>query len=58
MRTMMQYSFQNMNFRGDAKPYQDLLRSMAAEGLCVKSSNPQIHDHAFKQLSEREPMTF
>lgn len=26
MRTMMQYLFQNMNFRGDAKPYQDLLR--------------------------------
>ena len=21
MRTMMQYMFQNMNFRGDAKPY-------------------------------------
>ena len=21
MRTMMQYFFQNMNFRGDAKPY-------------------------------------
>jgi Mn-containing catalase len=25
MRTMMQYMFQNMNFRGDAKAYQDLL---------------------------------
>ncbi|MGD9535220.1 MAG: manganese catalase family protein [Candidatus Nitrosocosmicus sp.] len=33
MRTMMQYFFQNMNFRGDAKPYQDLLRSMAAEAV-------------------------
>lgn len=33
MRTMMQYFFQNMNFRGDAKPYQDLLRSMAAEEM-------------------------
>jgi Mn-containing catalase len=33
MRTMMQYMFQNMNFRGDAKPYQDLLRSIAAEEM-------------------------
>jgi Mn-containing catalase len=33
MRTMMQYLFQNMNFRGDAKAYQDLLRSMAAEEM-------------------------
>jgi Mn-containing catalase len=31
MRTMMQYLFQNMNLRGDAKPCQDLLRSMATE---------------------------
>ena len=29
----MQYFFQNMNFRGDAKPYQDLLRSMATEEM-------------------------
>lgn len=33
MRTMMQYFFQNMNFRGDAKPHQDLLRSMATEEM-------------------------
>jgi Mn-containing catalase len=33
MRTMMQYFFQNMNFRGDAKPYQDLLRSIATEEM-------------------------
>ena len=33
MCTMMQYFFQNMNFRGDAKPYQDLLRSMATEEM-------------------------
>ena len=33
MRTMMQYFFQNMNFRGDAKAYQDLLRSMATEEM-------------------------
>ncbi len=33
MRTMMQYFFQNMNFRGDAKPYQDLLKCVATEEL-------------------------
>jgi Mn-containing catalase len=33
MRTMMQYFFQNMNFRGDATPYQDLLRSIAGEEM-------------------------
>jgi Mn-containing catalase len=33
MRTMMQYMFQNMNFRGDAKDYQDLLRSIATEEM-------------------------
>jgi Mn-containing catalase len=33
MRTMMQYLFQNMNFRGDAIPYKDLLRSIAIEEM-------------------------
>jgi Mn-containing catalase len=33
MRTMMQYLFQNMNFRGEAKAYQELLRSIAAEEM-------------------------
>src|SRR5687767_7178806 len=33
MRTMMQYLFQNMNFRGDARHYQDLLRSIASEEM-------------------------
>lgn len=33
MRTMMQYFFQNMTFRGDAKPYQDLLRSVSTEEM-------------------------
>jgi len=30
---MMQYFFQNMNFRDDAKPYQDLLRSITTEEM-------------------------
>jgi Mn-containing catalase len=33
MRTMMQYLFQNMNFRGDATSYKDLLRSIATEEM-------------------------
>src|SRR5437764_8013404 len=33
MRTMMQYLFQNFNFRGKAKPFRDLLRSIATEEI-------------------------
>jgi Mn-containing catalase len=33
MRTMMQYLFQNFNFRGKAKPYQDLINSVAGEEI-------------------------
>jgi Mn-containing catalase len=33
MRTMMQYLFQNFNFRGKAKPYQDLITSVASEEI-------------------------
>jgi Mn-containing catalase len=38
---MMQYFFQNMNFRGNATPYQDLLRSLATEemGLVEQITN-------------------
>ena len=31
--TMMQYLFQNFNFRGKAKPYQDLIKSVAGEEI-------------------------
>jgi Mn-containing catalase len=30
---MVQYFFQNTNFKDNAKPYQDLLRSMATEEM-------------------------
>jgi Mn-containing catalase len=30
---MMQYLFQNFNFRGKAKPYQDLIKSVASEEI-------------------------
>jgi len=33
MRTMMQYLFQNFNFRGEAKPYRDLIKSVASEEI-------------------------
>lgn len=33
MRTMMQYLFQSFNFRGDAKPYCDLIQSVGVEEI-------------------------
>ncbi|TLX88733.1 MAG: manganese catalase family protein [Thaumarchaeota archaeon] len=33
MRTMMQYLFQNFNFRGNAKPFRDLIKSVAVEEI-------------------------
>lgn len=33
MRTMMQYQFQNFNFRGDAKPFRDVLRGVGTEEI-------------------------
>src|ERR671924_723645 len=33
MRTMMQYQFQNFNFRGNAKPFRDLVRSVGTEEI-------------------------
>jgi len=33
MRTMMQYLFQTFNFRGKAKPYRDLIKSVAGEEI-------------------------
>ena len=33
MRTMMQYLFQSFNFRGDAKPFRDLIHAVAVEEI-------------------------
>jgi Mn-containing catalase len=33
MRTMMQYLFQNFNFRGKSKQYRDLIKSVASEEI-------------------------
>ena len=33
MRTMMQYLFQSFNFRGNAKPYLDLIQGIGIEEI-------------------------
>src|SRR5688500_18182840 len=33
MRTMMQYQFQGFNFRGDAKPFRDIIRGVGTEEI-------------------------
>ncbi|AIF82321.1 Mn-containing catalase [Candidatus Nitrososphaera evergladensis SR1] len=33
MRTLMQYQFQNFNFRGDAKPFRDVVRAVGTEEI-------------------------
>ncbi len=33
MRTMMQYLFQSFNFRGEAKPYRDLIHGIGTEEI-------------------------
>lgn len=33
MRTMMQYQFQGFNFRGDAKPFRDVIRGVGTEEI-------------------------
>ena len=58
MRTMMQYLFQNMNFRGDAKAYQDLLRSIATEEMghveLVANTINMLLEGASKQADPNE----
>jgi Mn-containing catalase len=59
MRTMMQYLFQNMNFRGDAKAYQDLLRSIATEEMghveLVSNTINMLLEGASSPLLQAEP---
>ena len=58
MRTMMQYLFQNMNFRGEAKAYQDLLRSIATEEMghveLVSNTINMLLEGASKQADPEE----
>ncbi len=48
MRTMMQYSFQSANFRGNAKPYRDLIKNVFLEEIAhvelVQSTINQLLD--------------
>lgn len=46
MRTMMQYFFQSSNFRGKAKPYQDLLRGVFLEEI----AHVELVQHTINQL--------
>ena len=55
---MMQYLFQNMNFRGEAKAYQDLLRSIATEEMghveLVSNTINMLLEGASKQADPEE----
>jgi len=59
MRTMMQYLFQNMNFRGEAKAYRDLLRSIATEEMghveLVSNTINMLLEGASSPLLQSEP---
>ncbi len=51
MRTMMQYLFQSFNFRGNAKPYHDLIRSIATEEI----SHVELISKTISQLLDGAP---
>jgi Mn-containing catalase len=53
MRTMMQYLFQSMNFRGDAasKPYKDLLQGVGTEEI----SHVELIGTTISQLLDGSP---
>ena len=51
MRTMMQYLFQSFNFRGDAKPYLDLIKSVGIEEI----SHVELITKTISQLLDGSP---
>ena len=51
MRTMMQYLFQSFNFRGNAKPYLDLIRSVGIEEI----SHVELITKTISQLLDGSP---
>ena len=55
MRTMMQYLFQSMNFRGDAtsKPYKDLLQGVGTEEI----SHVELIGTTISRLLDGSPST-
>jgi Mn-containing catalase len=51
MRTMMQYLFQSFNFRGDGKPYLDLIQGIAIEEI----SHVELISKTISQLLDGAP---
>jgi Mn-containing catalase len=51
MRTMMQYLFQSFNFRGEGKPYLDLIQSVAIEEI----SHVELISKTISQLLDGAP---
>lgn len=51
MRTMMQYLFQSFNFRGNARPYLDLIRSVGIEEI----SHVELITKTISQLLDGSP---
>lgn len=51
MRTMMQYLFQSFNFRGDGKPYHDLIQGIALEEI----SHVELISKTISQLLDGAP---
>src|SRR5688572_6733957 len=51
MRTMMQYLFQSFNFRGEGKPYLDLIQSVAIEEI----SHVELISKTIAQLLDGAP---
>lgn len=51
MRTMMQYLFQSFNFRGNAKPYCDLIKSVGIEEI----SHVELITKTISQLLDGSP---
>lgn len=51
MRTMMQYLFQSFNFRGDAKPYLDLIQGIGIEEI----SHVELITKTISQLLDGAP---
>ncbi|RYY56924.1 MAG: manganese catalase family protein [Chitinophagaceae bacterium] len=51
MRTMMQYLFQSFNFRGNAKPYLELIRSVGIEEI----SHVELISKTISQLLDGSP---
>lgn len=57
MRTMMQYLFQSFNFRGNAKPYLDLIQGIGIEEIShvelISKTIPRLLDGALEYHAKK-----